>query len=465
MKHLICWKLPLLNFSLQYISLKYDDYYYLHKFCIHILNHSSTTAIIFYLPQLIQSLRTQTHFQVPHFILKKCKESSMITHQFLWALKVEEIMAPKIKKRYLPKNYIEKINSSEISKILRYKIIKNLNYIQRKFWYEEDKIFSDINEVSACFLHPEGNYAHLNLKMTKEEKTTFVREELSKLQGKILPYIYLPTNPTYRLSNILPKSAVTLQSAKKVPFIVSFEATEYSGPDNEKSINNMTLIDFVEFEFKSNKNNNPPLIVSLIHTFRNNINDKNNNKYNNIISDEEELDKNSINNQNSVSLSDIDINDEGNIYNDTAQEKDNPQNLYIPILEPRAFRENNIEDFRNNTIDKDFFPNDSTDNIPKMKYNLKNSLSGINNEKLKENFLGAYERNNAHNLLTLNRNNSRSEINNKISISPTNINSKYNEIISQIKNKRHENNSYQSKDRQRTFISEDSSNVDYTQGF
>jgi len=71
------------------------------------------------------------------------------------------------------------------------------------------------------------------------------------------------------------------------------------------------------------------------------MNEKNYNKYNNIISDEEEIERNSLNNQNSISLSDIDINDEGNIYNDTAQEKDNPQNLYIPILEPRAFRENN----------------------------------------------------------------------------------------------------------------------------
>jgi hypothetical protein len=67
--------------------------------------------------------------------------------------------------------------------------MKNLNYIQRKFWYEEDKIFSDVNEVSACFLHPEGEYADLNLKMTKEEKTKFVVGELTKLQGKILPYI------------------------------------------------------------------------------------------------------------------------------------------------------------------------------------------------------------------------------------------------------------------------------------
>ena len=318
--------------------------------------------------------------------------------------------------------------------------MKNLNYIQRKFWYEEDKIFSDINEVSACFLHPEGDHAHLNLKMTKDEKTTFVREELSKLQGKILPYIYLPTNPTYRLSNILPKSAVTLQSAKKVPFIVSFEATEYPGPDNEKSINNMTLLDFVEFEFKNTKNNYTPLIVSLIHSYRNKnemfslsiptnkIGDKNyNNKYN-INTEEEEIEKNSMNN-NSVSLSDIDINDEGNIYNDTAQEKDNPQNLYIPILEPRAFRENNIDDYKNNTIEKEPFPNDSIGNTPKNKtiqnMNVKYSLNGfgdktLSNEKLKDTFLGAYEKNNAYNLLTLNINNIKD--NNKNGNSPKNIN-------------------------------------------
>ena len=337
--------------------------------------------------------------------------------------------------------YVYKIyEDSNNRHILRYKIMKNLNYIQRKFWYEEDKIFSDINEVSACFLHPEGDYAHLKLSMSKDEKTSFVREELTKLQGKILPYIYLPTNPTYRLSNILPKSAVTLQSAKKVPFIVSFEATEYQGPDNEKSINNMSVIDFVEFEFKAGKNNNAPspLILSMIHSYRNknemfslsvptnNMNEKNYNKYNNN-SDEEEIEKNSLNNQNSISLSDIDINDEGNIYNDTAQEKDNPQNLYIPILEPRAFRENNIDDYRNNTIDKEPFPNDSSDNLPKGKVNTnfhgKYSVLGdrnFNNDKTKDAF---FEKNNTSNLLNMNRNFTKNDIQyNKLTGSPTHIN-------------------------------------------
>ena len=157
----------------------------------------------------------------------------------------------------------------------------------------------------------------------------------------------------------------------------------------------------------------------------NNMNDKNYNRYNN--SDEEEFEKNSLNNQNSVSLSDIDINDEGNIYNDTAQEKDNPQNLYIPILEPRAFRENNIDDYRNNTIDNEPFPNDSSDNLPKGKVNTnfhgKYSVLGdrnFNNDKTKDAF---FEKNNTSNLLNMNRNFTKNDIQyNKLTGSPTHIN-------------------------------------------
>ena len=227
---------------------------FLHKYCIHMLEHALTKAIIFYLPQLIQSLRTNTNYQVAKFIFHKCKVSSMIAHQFLWALEVEEVTSPKIKKRYLPKDYSENFNSEYICRILRLKILKDLNYVQRKFWFEENEIFSQINEVSGYFLHPEGKYSNLSLKMTKEEKTDFVRKELEKLQGKILPYIYLPTNPNYKLSNILPKSAITLQSAKKVPFIVSFEAVEYPGPDKEFFFF-FFFSNFIKSEYKNSNGN------------------------------------------------------------------------------------------------------------------------------------------------------------------------------------------------------------------
>ena len=330
MNDLIFWKFPSLNYALKFISLKYTNMIFLHKYCIHMLEHALTKAIIFYLPQLIQSLRTNTNYQVAKFIFHKCKVSSMIAHQFLWALEVEEVTSPKIKKRYLPKDYSENFNSEYICRILRLKILKDLNYVQRKFWFEENEIFSQINEVSGYFLHPEGKYSNLSLKMTKEEKTDFVRKELEQLQGKILPYIYLPTNPTYRLSNILPKSAITLQSAKKVPFIVSFEAVEYPGPDKEFFVN-MNFNNFIESEYK-NSNENVFYNSSLKITKTENENLLNSNisidNKNNEINDK-------VNNEiNEINLSDISFDDKNN--ENEIVDTEQAEGIFIPSFEPRV---------------------------------------------------------------------------------------------------------------------------------
>ena len=269
MKSLIFWKFPSLNYALKYISLAYNKMIGLHKYCVHMMEHAVTKAIIFYLPQLIQSLRTDTDYQVAKFVLSKCKCSQKIGHQFLWALKVEQQMAPKTTKRYLPKGYQEQHKSEEISQILRVKILKNLNIMQRKFWLDEDDIFGRICEVSGHFLHNEGKYRHLNLKMTKDEKTSFVRSELKQIDGKIQPYIYLPTNPNYRILNLLPDTAVTLQSAKKVPFIMSFDAVEYPGPDKEVLITATSISSFIENEIRvlmdTNGNNDMNTSASVIN--------------------------------------------------------------------------------------------------------------------------------------------------------------------------------------------------------
>ena len=255
MKSLIFWKFPSLNYALKYISLTYTKMTGLHKYCVHMMDHAITKAIIFYLPQLIQSFRTDTNYQVERFILRKCKNSQKIGHQFLWALEVEQYIGPKAIKRYLPKNYEERMSSDEISKILLVKILKNLNIMQRKFWYDENDIFGKVCEISGCFLHNVGEYSHLNLRMSKEQKTDFVRKELEKIDGKIQPYIYLPTNPNYKILNLLPQTAVTLQSAKKVPFIMSFDAMEYPGPDKELLITATSISTFIENELYTSINN------------------------------------------------------------------------------------------------------------------------------------------------------------------------------------------------------------------
>lgn len=271
MKHFILWKYPSLNFALKYISYQYSDLKGLHRYCMHMLENAKNNAIIFYMPQLIQSFRTRTDYNVEKFVIKKSKESPGIAHQFLWSLEVEEIMGPKAKHRYLPKNMIDKVYGT--AKILRLKISKNFNPMQRKFWNDENLLFSKINEISGKFLHLDENL-NLSLKMDKGEKTKFVREELAKLPKKIPNHIYLPTNPNLKITEILPNTASSLQSAKKVPFIVSFIGREYEGPDSEYLIKHMNYCEYIKneiYDFKMDLINQSNAIQNA-NNLRNTIN-------------------------------------------------------------------------------------------------------------------------------------------------------------------------------------------------
>ena len=91
MKVFLFWKFPSLNFALKYISLAYDKMKGLHKYAILMLENARKSAILFYMSELIQSIRTNTNNFVEKYIIKICKQSTMIAHQFLWSLEVEEI--------------------------------------------------------------------------------------------------------------------------------------------------------------------------------------------------------------------------------------------------------------------------------------------------------------------------------------------------------------------------------------
>jgi phosphatidylinositol 4-kinase len=91
MKHLLLWKFPSLNIALKYIFIDYNNKFGLHRFCTFMLEKAKNSAVIFYMPQLIQSTRTSTKNEVEKYIIKKCKVSSRVAHQFLWSLEVEHI--------------------------------------------------------------------------------------------------------------------------------------------------------------------------------------------------------------------------------------------------------------------------------------------------------------------------------------------------------------------------------------
>ena len=195
----------------------------LHKFAMLMLENAKKNAVIFYLPELIQSTRTDTRGLVEKYIINKCEESTMIAHQFIWSLEVEEKMTMH-ENRFLPKHFNERVY--EIAGNLLKIILKNLNPMQRKLWVDEDSYFKKITDVSGKFIHLDENPT-LSLAMDKREKSEFVKSQLELFSKKISNHIYLPTNPDTKIIEMITNSAMSLQSAKKVPFLVSFVAQKY----------------------------------------------------------------------------------------------------------------------------------------------------------------------------------------------------------------------------------------------
>ena len=209
MKIFLFWRFPSLNYALKYISLGFEKMKPLHRFSILMLENARKSAILFYMSELIQSIRTNTCNYVEKYILKISKHSSMIAHQLLWSLEVEEIgikiinlVGPKSHFRFLPENFNE--NVFKISELIRHTILKNFGPMERKFWLDVSSQFNTITEISGKFLHLDEN-PKIDLKMTKIEKTDYVRKELAKLPNKISYYLLIIV-PTFIYQQIqIPK--------------------------------------------------------------------------------------------------------------------------------------------------------------------------------------------------------------------------------------------------------------------
>lgn len=60
-----------------------------------------------------------------------------------------------------------------------------------------------------------------------------IREKLIEYNKTIPESVYLPTNTNCRVVGIVTNSGAPMQSAARVPIMISFEVEDYPGPDND----------------------------------------------------------------------------------------------------------------------------------------------------------------------------------------------------------------------------------------
>ncbi|CAI8501913.1 unnamed protein product [Hanseniaspora opuntiae] len=169
------------------------------------LESFSSQVTFFYIPQIVQCLRYDNNGYVERFILDSGMINSYFAHQIIWNMKankykddamevVDPILGPKLY------TIIEKLEASFSAEAL-------------VFYRNEFKFFSEVTEISGT-LKP-------YVKKSKPEKKQVIDAEMAKI--KVLPGVYLPSNPDGVVVDIDRKSGKPLQSHAKAPFMATFK--------------------------------------------------------------------------------------------------------------------------------------------------------------------------------------------------------------------------------------------------
>ena len=103
---------------------------------------------------------------------------------------------------------------------------------QRAFFETETKFFEKITSISGL----------LQPSQSKDEKKAIIREKLIEYNDQIPECVYLPTNQTCKVVGIVTSSGQPMQSAARVPILVSFEVEDYPGPDRDPILSGDTLV-------------------------------------------------------------------------------------------------------------------------------------------------------------------------------------------------------------------------------
>ncbi|KAJ9125427.1 hypothetical protein QFC22_000388 [Naganishia vaughanmartiniae] len=189
------------------------------RYAMRSLEQYPVDLTFFFVPQVVQALRSDRTGYVERFIFETSKISQLFCHQIIWNMKancykddggeVEDPMKPTLDR-------------------MVDLVVSALSGKARAFYDLEFNFFNEVTSISGK-LKP-------FIKKSKPEKKAKIDEEMAKIDVKV--GVYLPSNPDGVVVDIDKKSGRPLQSHAKAPFMATFkvrkERIDY-GKGNEES--------------------------------------------------------------------------------------------------------------------------------------------------------------------------------------------------------------------------------------
>lgn len=200
--HMLTWARVSPVQALSYFSRQNPPHPITAQYAVRVLLSYPADAVLFYIPQLVQTLRHDTMGYVMEFIKSIASRSQVVAHQLIWNMLtnmyVDEEMHQKDLTLY---DTLESLINS---------IVSSLSGPAKKFYEREFNFFSQITSVSGKIRpFPKG-----------PERKRACLEWLSKI--KVQPGCYLPSNPEAMVLDIDYKSGTPMQSAAKAPYLARF---------------------------------------------------------------------------------------------------------------------------------------------------------------------------------------------------------------------------------------------------
>lgn len=211
------WAACSITQALEFLSPAYKGHPRVMAYVLRVLESYPPRGVTFFMPQLIQALRYDDEKLVEGYLLRAAQRSDIFAHILIWHLQGETCVPESGKDVVSPKN-----NAFQaLLPAVRERIIDGFNPKARDIFEREFDFFDKVTSISGV-LYP----------LPKEERRAGIRRELEKIEvhGDDL---YLPTAPSKLVRGIQVDSGIPLQSAAKVPIMITFNVVDCDGDPNE----------------------------------------------------------------------------------------------------------------------------------------------------------------------------------------------------------------------------------------
>ncbi|XP_076804178.1 phosphatidylinositol 4-kinase alpha-like [Clavelina lepadiformis] len=206
LNHVLTWALGSPSTALSYFSRLFNPHPLTAQYAVKVLRKFPPEAILFYIPQLVQSVRYDTMGYVEDYLIWSAAKSQLLAHQIIWNMKTNiytdeegENKDPEIGDK------LERIIES---------ILSNLNGPSKDFYQREFDFFADVTNVSGIIKpYPKG-----------PERIEACLKALAKIN--VRPGCYLPSSPECLVHDIDRNTGIPLQSAAKAPYLTRFHVQQ-----------------------------------------------------------------------------------------------------------------------------------------------------------------------------------------------------------------------------------------------